>query len=152
MAIFILTKAFGAGRLKGDSPTFDSCFLEGWRRCLLLRWCLTSAWVTPDLLDITTCCTGSLGHSLAGSSTVGCFMVPKHARQKGQMQSFSSFMHPLCSWAVRAPALPRAGAEPERLGPPCPAASGGSAVVHRARLHTGEPVPKPHTRLEEGER
>ena len=147
MAIFILTKGFGADRLKGDSPTFNSCFLEGWRRCLLLCWCLTSAWVIPDLLDITTCCTGSSGCSSAGSSTVGCFMGPRHTREKGQTQSSSSFMHPLCSWAVHAFALLRAGADPKWPGPPCSAAFGGSAAVHHASLHTGELVPKPHTHL-----
>lgn len=147
MAIFILTKVFGADRLKGDSPTLNSCFLEEWRRHLLLRWCLTSARVIPDLQDVTTCCAVSSAHPSPGSSTVERCTGPRHAREKGQTQPSSPFMHPLSSWAVCAFALPRAGAGPKCPGCPCPAAPGGSSAVRHAGLRRGEPLPESHTCL-----
>lgn len=134
-------------RLKGDSPIFNPFFLEGWRRCLLLHRCLTSARVIPDLLDITTCCAGSSARSSLGSNTVGCFTGRRHRTEKGLMRSSSSFMHPLCSWAVRAFALLRAGGDPKWPESPCPSAFGGSSAAHRARLHTGELLPQPHAPL-----
>lgn len=126
---------------------FNSCFLERWRRCLLPHWYLTSAWVIPDLLDITTHCTGSSSHSSTDSNTVGCFMGPRHTREKSLTQSPSFLMHPLCSWAVCAFVLPCAGSDLKCLVSSCPGALGGRVATHYVRLHTGEPVPKPHTRL-----
>lgn len=148
MAIFILTEVFGPDRLKGDSPTFNSCFLEGWRRCLLLRWCLTSARVIPDLLDIITCCAGSSARSSPGSSTVGCFMGPRHMRErKNRCNPLPPSCTLLCSWAACAFALPRAGADPKQPGSPHSAAFGGSAAVHHARLPRGEPLPTSRAHL-----
>ena len=114
-------------------PTCNSCFLEGWRRCLHLHWCLTSARVIPDPLDITTCRARSSAHSSQVSSTAGCFTGRRHTRERRDAVLFLP-RAPLCRWVACACTLPCAGADPTRPGPPCPAVFGGSSAAHRARL------------------